>query len=451
MVITRLSLPRRTFLRGMGTSLALPLLDAMVPALTAAAQSPAAPVKRLGFVYVPNGTVPDVWVPATDGPGFALSPILGPLAPLRDRVLIVSGLAHRQSDSFGDGNGDHSRGASGWLSGVHAKRTEGGDVQNGPTIDQIAARELGKSTPLPSLELALEASEANVGNCDNGYSCVYSNTISWRSATAPVPMEVHPRVVFERLFGDGGSRAARMAELRQHRSILDSVAEELSSLQRGLGAADRTRVGEYLDTVREVERRIQKAEQQSDSGVNLPERPIDIPESFEEHAKLMFDLQVLAFQGDVTRIASLMMGREQSQRTYAQIGVPDPHHSVSHHRDTPDLVAKKIKIDTYHVQLLAYFLDRLQATPDGDGTLLDHAMVLYGTGMGNGNLHDHVNLPVVVAGGASGRLKTGRHLRYREETPMANLLLSLLDKVDVPLDRLGDSTGKLDIETLSGV
>jgi hypothetical protein len=450
MMITKVALPRRTFLRGLGATMALPLLDAMVPALSALTTTAARPACRLGFIYVPNGIIQNQWVPSTVGPNFELSPILGALAPVRDHLLVLSGLAHRQADSFGDGNGDHARGTATWLSGVHPKRTEGPGIQAGITVDQIAAKELGRFTRLPSLELALEAQERSLGSCDNGYACVYINTISWRTPTSPVPMEIHPRMVFERLFGDGGSVDQRLAQIRKTHSILDSVNEEAVRLKQTLGATDRTKVNEYLDSVRDVEQRIQRAENQSgELSVELPDRPADIPEGFEDHAKLMFDLQVLAYQADITRVTTMLMAREQSGRAFPQIGVPEPHHSISHHRNDPVFIAKKAKIDAYHVQMLGYLLEKLKATPDGDGSLLDHSMILYGSGMGDGNLHEHTNLPALVAGGGAGKLKTGRHINYPEDTPKANLLVSMLDKAGIQTDKLGDSTGKL--ESLSGV
>jgi hypothetical protein len=427
----------------------------MVPAATALAQTPANPVRRLGFIYVPNGVIQEQWVPATTGAGFDFSPILSPLEPFRDRLLVVSGLAHRQADSFGDGNGDHPRATAVWLSGVHAWERRGRvgptAIKLGTTADQIAARELGKETPLPSLELVLEAPTAIA--CDTG-DCFYSNTISWRNETTPLPMEPHPRVVFERLFGDGGSNADRMAQVRQTGSILDSVAQEALSLERTLGPQDRTKLSEYLDAVRDLEQRIQRSAARGDDAVvELPDRPIDIPETFDEHAKLMFDLQVLAYQADVTRVVTMMMARETSPRTYASIGVADQHHTVSHHRNDPEYIAKKAKIDTYHISLLGYFLDKLRNTPDGDGNLLDHSMITYGGGLGNGNLHEHTNLPCLVAGGGGGRLKGGRHLAYPEDrdTPMTNLLLAVLDKAGVETEMLGDSTGQLGIAPLSDV
>jgi hypothetical protein len=362
---------------------------------------------------------------------------------LQDRVIVVSGLAHRQAESFGDGNADHHRATAAWLSGVHAwTRTNGLEIKLSTTADQIAASAIGKDTRLPSLELALE-SQTSIA-CDSGADCFYSNTVSWRTPTTPLPAEVHPRVVFERLFGDGGSAAERLAQTRQTASLLDSVSEDAARLQRRLGASDRARLGEYLDSVRALERRIQNAEA-SDSPLALPDRPTDIPSTLHEHAKIMFDLQVLAFQADITRVFTLLVGREQTNRTYPEIGVPDGHHVVSHHQHDPGLVAKKTKIDTYHVQLIAEFLEKLRATPDGDGTLLDHSIVLYGSGLGDGDLHSHHDLPVFVAGGGVGTLRGGRHIKLAE-TPMSNLLVALLAKVGTPIEQLGDSTGPLNLE-----
>ena len=453
MIITKTALPRRRFLRGMGASLALPLLDAMVPAATALAQTAATPAPRLGFVYIPNGIIQEQWVPETTGAGFDFSPTLSPLAPYRDQLLVLSGLAHRQADSFGDGNGDHPRATAVWLSGVHAWERRGRigptDVKLGTTADQIAARALGQATPLPSLELVLESPTAIA--CDSG-DCFYSNTISWRNPTTPLEMEPHPRVVFERLFGDGGSAADRRAQARQTGSILDSVTQEALSLERTLGPSDRNKLSGYLESVRDLEQRIGRAEARGDeAAIDLPDRPIDIPDEFDDYARLMFDLLALAYQSDVTRVGTLMMARETSPRTFPQIGVPDQHHTVSHHRNDPDFIARKAKIDTYHITLLGHFLEKLRATPDGDGTLLDHSMIVYGGGIGNGNLREHTNLPCLVAGGGGGRLKGGRHLAYPEDTPMANLLLTVLDKAGVRAEELGDASGLLHTGTLAGV
>ena len=453
MIINKMALPRRTFLRGVGASLALPLLDAMVPAATALAKTAASPAPRLGFIYIPNGVIQEQFVPAATGIGFDFSPTLSPLTPFRDRLLVLSGLAHRQADSFGDGNGDHPRATAVWLSGVHAWERRGRigptAIRLGTTADQIAARALGQETPLPSLELVLEKPTAI--SCDSG-DCFYSNTISWRDPTTPLEMEPHPRVVFERLFGDGGSAADRLAQVRQTGSILDSVTEEALSLERTLGPSDRSKLSEYLDSVRDLEQRIGRAENRDEQAeIELPDRPIDIPENFEEYAKLMFDLMALAYQSDVTRVSTLMMARETSPRTFPQIGVPDQHHTVSHHRNDQDYMARKAKIDMYHVSLLGHFLGKLRDTPDGDGTLLDHSMIVYGGGIGNGNLHEHTNLPCLVAGGGRGRLRSGRHLAYAEDTPMANLLLSVLDKAGVRAEELGDSTGQLNTGTLANI
>ena len=452
MIIKKLALPRRTFLRGMGATLALPLLDAMVPAVSALGQTAAAPVKRLGFIYIPNGANMAKWTPATDGREFDLSPTLSPLEPVREHVIVPTGLAQRQAEAWGDGNGEHSRASGVWLNGVHPKRTEGADVRAGTTVDQLAAREIGQDTPLPSLELAIENSYV-VGNCDNGYSCVYTNTISWASPTTPLPMEHNPRVVFERLFGEGGTTAERLARMQEDRSILDAVREDMHALQRSLGPDDRTRVTQYLDAVREIERRIQRTEAQAEDAT-LPEdlsRPVGVPDSFDEHARLMFDLQALAFQADITRVFTFLIGREQTAQSYPQIGVPEPHHATSHHQLDPQKLESYAKINTYHVDLLSSFLQKLNATPDGDGSLLDHSMILYGGGISDGDQHSHIDLPLVLAGGGAGQLDGGRHIRYPTDTPMTNLLLAMLDKVGVRTELLGDSTGVATLESLSDV
>ena len=445
MIISKLALPRRTFLRGAGAVLALPFLEAMMPALTALAKSDAAPPRRLGFIYVPNGVNQAQWAPELNGSTFVMPPILTPLTPFRDRMVVITGLAHREAESRGDGSGDHSRGCAAWLTGTHGKRTEAADVQAGMSADQIAARALGRETLLTSLELATEQNDKMVGNCESGYSCVYQNTFSWRTATTPVPMEVHPRVVFERLFGDGTNSAQRLSQARTTRSILDAVTEQIGRLRNSLGPNDRGRIDQYLDAVRDVEQRLQKAERfNTDSEFVPPERPLDIPEKFDDHAKLMFDLQVLAYQGDITRVISFQLGRELSTRTYPDIGVPEPHHSVSHHRNDPAQLTKYAKINTYHIQLLAYYVEKLRSVAEGDGTLLDHVAILYGGGLGDGNVHSHYDLPALLMGGASGSIKGGRHLKYPQYTPMSNLLVTLLDKAGVRVDQLGDSTGNLE-------
>ena len=443
MIIKKLSLPRRTFLRGAGAAVALPLLDAMVPALSAVTRTAASPVRRLGFVYIPNGAVMQQWTPAEVVSGFELSPILQPLAPYRDQLTVVSGLAHGQAEPLGDGNGEHSRASSTWLNGVHPKQTEGADVRAGITADQLAARHLGRNTPLPSLELAIDL-DGLVGNCENGYSCVYLNTVAWRSPTTPLPMENNPRVVFERLFGDGGTTEQRVAEMRRDRSILDSVTDDLATLEHRIGVGDRSRLDQYLDAIRALERRIQLAEVQSaDAELPALARPVGIPETFEGHVKLMFDLISLAYQADLTRVFTFMLGRELGGRTYPHLGVPDPHHGLSHHRSDPEKLDKLTRINTYHMGLFTHLLESLGSAPDGDGTVLDHSMVLYGGGLGDSNDHAHFDLPELVVGGGSGRLKGGRHLQYPKDTPMNNLLVSMLDKAGLPADQFGDSTGRL--------
>lgn len=442
MIISKVALPRRTFLRGMGTALALPLLDAMVPALSATAKTAAKPVPRLAFIYVPNGAHMEKWTPIGEGKGFSFSPTLAPLEPVRDRLVVVSGLSSMPAAGRGEGAGDHARAPATWLSATYVKKTEGADVRAGKTVDQVAADVLGKDTRFPSIQLALEDA-GMVGNCDTGYACTYLNTLSWSSPTTPLPMQTNPRGVFERLFGEVGSETERRAERQRERSILDSVTQEIARLQHRIGSSDRVRVSEYLDGIRAIERRIQTLEQQEASSVALPALPAGIPDTFDEHAKLMFDLQVLAFQADTTRVSTFMLAREVSQRTYLNIGVPDPHHGLSHHGDDPGKIEKLAKINRYHVQLLAYFLDRLRDTPDGDGSLLDHSLVMYGSCISNGNTHSHRGLPTLLAGGASGHLQGGRHLIYPDDTAQANVLLGVLDKVGIELDSIGDSTGRL--------
>lgn len=439
--VTKKALHRRTFLRGVGATVALPLLDAMVPALTAKAVKS---TPRLGFIYVANGTIQDRWIPATTGRDFELSPILKPLESVRSHINVLSGLSHLQADTFGDGTGDHPRSSAVWLTGVHAYDRSRPDIEVklATSADQIAARELGKATQVPSIELNLDP--PSQGACDTG-DCFYNNTVSWRNPTTPNPAESHPRLVFERLFGDGGSAAQRMARMKRNGSILDSVMQEVSSLDKTLGAGDRTKLNEYLESVREIEQRIQSVETRGIQAIELPERPTDIPASFDEHIKLMYDLQALGFRADVTRVFTMMVSRELSTRTYAHIGVPDQGHPVSHHRNDPELIGKKAKIDTYHVELLAYFIEKLKATQDGDGTLLDQSLVLYGGGMGDGNLHRHSNLPCLMAGKLGGQFQTGRHLSYKLDTPMANLLLTILNKSGVQIDKIGDSTSPLEV------
>jgi hypothetical protein len=431
------------FLRGAGAAVALPLLDAMVPALSAMAKTAAAPARRLGFVYIPNGAIMDRWTPAAEGKGFEFTPILKSLEHHRDRLVVVSNLDSKPAEAAeGEGSGDHARASAVWLGGVHPKRTEGADVRASTTIDQIAADTLGRDTQLRSLEIAAEDFSA-VGGCDIGYACSYVNTLSWRTPTSPLPMQTDPRVVFERLFGEGLGAEARRRQLGQDQSILDAIVGQVGQLKSRLGASDTARVNEYLDSVREVERRVQRMESRAGEQIELPSVPVGVPELYDDHVKLMYDLLALAFQADVTRVGTFLLGREASTRTYNHIGVPDPHHTVSHHGNAPIQIEKHAKINTYHVSLFSYFLDRLKATPDGDGTLLDHSLLMYGGCISNGNLHLHNALPTLLAGGACGRLEGGRHVKVAAETPLTNLLVSILDKADVPVERVGDSTNRL--------
>ncbi len=441
MIIIRKTLPRRTVLRGLGAALALPLLDAMTPPLAGLVGRAATPVRRLGWVYIPNGMSMGAWTPPVDGP-LELSPTLSPLAPFRDRMVVLSGLAQGQAEALGDGNGEHTRATATWLNGVHPKETEGADVRAGMTADQIAAAQLGRETPLPSLELAIDR-DFLVGNCENGYSCIYMNTIAWRTPTTPLPMENNPRVVFERLFGEGGSTAERRTQFRKDRSILDAIADDLHRLEREVGAGDRARVTQYLDAVRAIERRIQLSER-NDAELPSLDRPVGIPESYTEHVGLMFELAALAWQADITRVFTFMLGRELNGRAYPEVGIPESHHGLSHHRNDPEKLAQLAKINTFHVTLFRDFLETLAATPDGDGTLLDQSLLLYGAALSDSNKHLHYDLPLLLAGGSGGQLEGGRHLRYPRDTPMTNLLVSQLDKAGIRLDDgLGDSNGAL--------
>ncbi len=441
MIVVKKALSRRTFLRGAGTVLALPLLDAMVPALTAQAQTPAAPerLRRLGYVYMPMGCDVTRWTPPGGERLDELSSTLAPLTPVKQHVTVISNMELRNAYP-----GTHATSNSAFLSAARARLTESADYYLGTTADQIAARQIGGSTQLPSLELSMDLMTL-AGQCDNGYACVYQNNLSWSSPTTPLPSEAHPRIVFERLFGDGATTAERRAALRSRASLLDSVLEEFATLNNQLGPADRVRVAQYLDTIREVERRIQRAEASATANpVRDLERPAGVPSSYADHARLMFDLQVLAFQADITRVITFQLARETSNRTYPEIGVSDPHHPLSHHGNDPRKVEKIAAINRFHVSLFAEFLAKLRDTREGNGTLLDHSLLLYGSGMGNPNVHDHDNLPILVAGGAAGRMRGGRHLRFARPTPLANLHLTLLDKVGVRLESFADSRGKVD-------
>jgi hypothetical protein len=410
----------------------------MIPAMTAQAATNSG--TRLAFVYVPHGAIMDRWTPKTEGVDFEFTPILKRLEPLRQYVNVVSGLGHKAADS----TAVHSLSPTTWLSGVRPKPTQGPDAFAGITADQIAAQSIGQDTTLPSMELATEDHSGLIGECDRDYGCIYMNTLSWRSPTTPLPMEINPRKVFERMFGHGSNATERLAHKQQDRSILDSFMQQASDLQKKLGARDKNTMNDYLDSVREIERRIQKTGmEQANADVSVPTAPAGIPYSYEDHLKLMYDLLILAFQSNITRVMTFMVAREISNRTYPQVGVPDGHHAISHHQNRAEKMDKNVKIQTYHIGLFAQFLEKMQSTRDGDGSLLDHSVLLYGSNMSNSNAHNHFPLPNLVVGGASGRLKGNRHLRYPDHTPMTNLLLSVMDKAGVNVENLGDSTGKM--------
>ena len=440
MIITKKALPRRTVLRGLGASLALPLLDGMVPAFAAIRNTAAHPVRRFGVVYVPNGMAMKHWTPAADGMAFETTRLLNGLADYRDQMSVLTGLNAVPSNA-----GVHASAATRFLTGVTPGRSEA-SLRAGVSVDQLLAREFAQHTQLGSLEIALDSRDVS-GSCDVGFSCTYTNTISWRNETTPMLGENNPRTVFEQLFGDSGSTdsAARLARMQKDQSILDSVSEKISALEQGLGPNDKLRVNEYLAAVRDIERRIQRAEEQSDRELPEVDQPAGIPATYAEHAELMFDLLLLAYQTDLTRVSTYMMAREISGRTYPEIGVPDSHHPTSHHRDDPVLYEKIAKINEFHISLFARFLDKARATPDGDGTLLDHMIMLYGAGMSDSNRHDNRGLPMVLIGGGSGQLKPIGHRTYERGTPATNLHLTLLDKMGVPVEKFSDSTGKLEL------
>ena len=443
MMIFRKAIPRRTFLRGVGTSLARPLLDGMIPAFAAVPKA----AKRMSFVYVPNGRIMNTWTPAAEGTAFELPQVLQPLAPYRDRFTVLTGLSQLSALSApGEEVGVHERPCGAYLTGVHPKWTDGDDVRNGVSLDQVIAKEFGKQTQLASLELSLDAAGI-VGACEKGWSCAYINTLSWQSPTSPLPMEHNPRRVFERLFGDLGSTDASVqrARLRRNSSILDSVLESMSSLMKELGSSDREKLSEYVESVRGIEHRIEMAERQGARELPSMERPVGVPLTYQEHAKLMFDLQVLAFQADLTRVITFMMGREKTDRPYGEIGIPDAHHPLTHHGGDADKIAKVVRIETLQSELLAYYVEKLRATRDGDGSVLDHMLLTFGSGISDGNVHSVRNLPLIVFGQGDGGIKGGRHLRYQADTPMANFYLTLVDKLGLPLEHFGDSTGKLEL------
>jgi hypothetical protein len=452
MITLNKTLPRRTFLRGVGATMALPLLDSMLPLSALTAAAPKAPI-RLGYVYTPNGIIgacdksprPFMWTPKTKGANFEFSPTMKALEPFREHVNVFSGLAQVTGRALGDGPGDHARATATFLTGVHPYKTGGADFKLGVSADQIAARELGRFTQLSSLELGLEA-QPLAGNCDSGYTCAYMS-MSWRSASSPLPAEINPRAVFERLFGDGESTdaAERMARLENQKSVLDYVTGSLLRLKGGLGAGDKRKLDEYLEAVRDIERRIQLAEEQN-LVTQLPhmERPSSIPDDYEQYTRLMLDMQVMAWQTDMTRVASFMLGRDGSNRAYREIGISDGHHSISHHQGDAERIEKLIKIDQLHVAMFAYLLKKLKETPDGDGTLLDHSAVAFGSSLSESNIHTHDDLPIVLAGNANGQLQGNRHLVYPKETPLNNLFLNMFDLAGLPhVDGFGDSTGRL--------
>ncbi len=447
MIITKKAIPRRTFLRGAGVMLALPFLDAMVPALAGTEKTAHEIGTRLGIVYVPNGVIMDKWTPKSEGSNFELTPILEPLSAFRDQLVVLTGFTHKEARQLpGEAAGDHPRACATYLTGVHPKATAGVDIRAGVSMDQLAAKELGKKTQLASLELGIESAEV-LGGCIGGYSCAYSNTFSWRNATTPLPMENQPRRVFERLFGDSDSTdpTEQRRSMQENQSILDFVMGETSRLFTKLGPGDRTKVNQYIEAIRDVERRIQLAEQEAATPLPKFERPNSIPGTFTDHISLMFDLQVLAFQADLTRVSSFMVGHEMSSESYPEIGFADPYHAVTHHQGDVAKIAKCTQINTFHIQRFAYLLDRLRSTPDGDGSLLDHSIILYGSPLSDGNMHLTNNLPVLIAGEASGQIKGGRHIRYSADTPMTNLFLTMLDKLEVRVDSIGDSTGRAEL------
>ena len=445
MIVTRRHLPRRTFLRGMGAAIALPMLDAMTPAFAAPVRAAGKSPLRLAFTYVPNGITMTDWTPTGDGPAFEFSRVMKPLERFREDTLVLSGLAHRNGQALGDGPGDHARAAASYLTGVHPRKTAGADIQNGISVDQIAAQHLAPHTRFPSLELGCDDSRT-VGNCDSGYSCAYTNSLAWRGPATPMPPETNPRLVFERLFGDIDTSLpaeTRARRLRYRRSILDLVRERTTQISNDLGPSDRRKIDEYLSSIREIERRIESAEKDFTGLTPNIDKPTGIPVLYADYAKLMFDLQIVAFQTDLTRVVTMMMGREGSMRTYPEIGVPDPHHPLTHHRGNAEWIERVTKVNTLHMELFSDFIGKMKTTQDGDGSLLDHSIVVYGSGLSDGNRHLHDDLPVVVLGGG-GDFRLGTHIAYPKGTPMTNLFLTMLDRVGVQQEKIGDSTGQIE-------
>jgi hypothetical protein len=443
MILTRKAMNRRTVLRGTGAALALPVMEAMMPASSKAAEAADAARKRLHVIYTPNGMMMEHWTPAATGEGYALTPILEPLAPYREKFVVISGLDHVQAEALGDGAGDHGRCCGSWLTGVHVKKTEGADLASGVSMDQVVAKQFGEFTQIPSLEMGLEPPSL-VGSCDTGYSCAYTNTLSWSSASTPLPVTINPREIFERLFGDGDSLDAksRLAQLKRQASILDFVADDAKRLSSRMSANDKKKLDEYLTSVRDIERRIQKMEKGGVDTAALPSyaRPTGVPDDFQGHARMMIDLMVLAAQADLTRVNTLMLAREVSGRSYPEIGVPDAHHALSHHGNDPEKIAKLTKINTLHMEQIAYYVKRMSETKDGNGTLLDHSLLLAGASLADPNKHEHRNLPTIVAGGL---IRGNRHVAAPKDTPMTNMMLSMMDTLGVHADKLGDSTGRL--------
>jgi hypothetical protein len=443
MIITRKHLSRRTLLRGIGASIGLPLLESMTPAFA----SPASKPMRLGFVYVPNGIVMDNWTPKSTGANFEFTPILKALEPFRDQTLVISKLMNHQANALGDGGGDHARAGASFLTGAHPKKTGGADIHAGVSVDQVAAASMGAKTRLASLELGVDDNRV-VGHCDSGYSCAYTNSISWKSPSTPLPPEANPRLVFERLFGDEDptlDAATRLRRARYRKSLLDSTRDETSRLSGSIATADRHKIGEYLESIRDIERRIQNAEKDVREVQPTIEKPSGIPAGYDEHTRLLFDLQWLAFKADLTRVSTMVLGREGSVRTYGEIGVPEPHHPLSHHRNSSEALAKLTRINAFHVSLFANFIQRLAETREDDGTLLDQSLIVYGCGIADSNRHTHEDLPVAVLGGGSKSVRSGRHLVLSSNTPVTNLYLALLQRAGAPVEHLGDSTGILDI------
>ena len=443
MIITRKSLNRRTVLRGTGAVLALPVLEAMMPASSVAAEIADASRKRLHVIYTPNGMMMEHWTPAQAGEGYEMTPILKPLEAQKDKFVVISGLDHVQAEALGDGAGDHGRCCGSWLTGMHVKKTEGADLASGISMDQVVAKQFGEITQIPSLEMGLEPPSL-VGSCDTGYSCAYTNTLSWSSASTPLPVTINPREVFERLFGEGDSLDAksRLAQLKRQASILDFVADDAKRLSSRMSANDKKKLDEYMTSVRDIERRIQKMEKGGADTAALPSyaRPTGVPDDFQGHARMMIDLMVLAAQADLTRVNTLMLAREVSGRSYPEIGVPDAHHALSHHGNDPEKIAKLTKINTLHMEQIAYYVKRMSETKDGNGTLLDHSLLLAGASLADPNKHEHRNLPTIVAGGL---IRGNRHVAAPKDTPMTNMMLSMMDTLGVHADKLGDSTGRL--------